>query len=199
MRGPLVYCLESTDLPKDVGMQSIALPRTVKLIPRFDRGLLDGVTVLEGKANASTNQAWGTNLYREFKPAAPRPVDVKLIPYYAWANRGKSEMTVWLPLGADATGRTGTGKPREANAAISPERRTRRKATSPTGWRIGDARDPARRYLESGVPGVLRGRSAIWGGGGAGLPAAGGVARCRGMGVRKRSLSGPPGPPGRAG
>jgi uncharacterized protein len=99
MRGPLVYCLESTDLPKDIGLQSVALPRTVKLTPRFDRGLLGGVAVLEGKAEATTEPVWGGGLYREFKPAAPRPVEVKLIPYYAWANRGKSEMTVWMPLG----------------------------------------------------------------------------------------------------
>jgi DUF1680 family protein len=24
-------------------------------------------------------------------------VSLRLIPYYAWANRGKSEMTVWMP------------------------------------------------------------------------------------------------------
>src|SRR5581483_7912863 len=43
MRGPLVYCLESTDLPKGVGVQSVALPRDVTLTPRFDRNLLGGV------------------------------------------------------------------------------------------------------------------------------------------------------------
>jgi DUF1680 family protein len=25
-------------------------------------------------------------------------VDIRLIPYYAWGNRGKGEMTVWMPL-----------------------------------------------------------------------------------------------------
>jgi len=28
-----------------------------------------------------------------------RTVSLKLIPYYAWGNRGASEMTVWLPRG----------------------------------------------------------------------------------------------------
>jgi DUF1680 family protein len=97
--GPLVYCLESTDLPKDVGVQSVALPRDVKLTPRFDRELLGGVTVLEGKAEAAADRPWGEELYREFKPSAPKLVRVKLIPYCAWANRGKSEMTAWMPLG----------------------------------------------------------------------------------------------------
>lgn len=98
-RGPLVYCLESNDLPKGVGVQTVALPRDVKLTPRFDRDLLGGVVVLEGKAEAATGAAWGDELYREFKPVTPRTIDVKLIPYYAWGNRGKSEMTVWMPLG----------------------------------------------------------------------------------------------------
>jgi DUF1680 family protein len=87
------------DLPRGVGVQAVALPRDVKLVPRFDRDLLGGVAVLEGKADASAEPAWGGALYREFKPAAPRVIDVKLIPYYAWGNRGRSEMTVWMPLG----------------------------------------------------------------------------------------------------
>src|SRR5262249_53030707 len=99
MRGPLVYCLESTDLPEGVGVLAVAIPRDVKFIPRFDRELLGGVTVLEGKADAATGAAWGNELDRGFKPSASRSVDIRLIPYYAWANRGKSEMTVWMPLG----------------------------------------------------------------------------------------------------
>ena len=27
-----------------------------------------------------------------------KPVHIRLIPYYAWGNRGKAEMTVWMPL-----------------------------------------------------------------------------------------------------
>jgi DUF1680 family protein len=99
MRGPLVYCLESTDLPKGVGVQAVAMPRDVKLAPRFDRDLLGGVVALKGQAEAAAGAAWGDELYREFRPAAPRAVGIKLIPYCAWANRGKSEMTVWMPLG----------------------------------------------------------------------------------------------------
>ncbi len=99
MYGPLVYCLESTDLPKGVRLQSIALPRAVTFTPRHDKELLGGVTVLEAKTEATVDQPWGDELYRELKPSLPRLVGIKLIPYYAWANRGKSEMTVWIPLG----------------------------------------------------------------------------------------------------
>jgi DUF1680 family protein len=99
VRGPLVYCLESPDLPAGVSVQSLALPRNVTLTPRFDKGLLGGVVVLGTKAEAAADRPWTGELYREFKPSAPRPIEMRLIPYYAWANRGSSEMTVWMPLG----------------------------------------------------------------------------------------------------
>ena len=99
MRGPLVYCLESTDLPRGAGVLAVAVPRGARFTPRFERGLLGGVTVLEGRAEAAAERPWGNELYRELRPAASRPVDVRLIPYFAWGNRGKSEMTVWVPLG----------------------------------------------------------------------------------------------------
>jgi DUF1680 family protein len=30
----------------------------------------------------------------------PRPISIKLVPYFAWGNRGDTEMTVWLPVRA---------------------------------------------------------------------------------------------------
>ncbi|WP_235908358.1 aceric acid hydrolase [Roseiconus nitratireducens] len=96
-RGPLVYCLESSDLPHDVNIQDVAIPYDASFTPRFDKSLLGGVTVLEGKAEVVDAKPWGEELYRPFKPRESKEIDVKLIPYFAWANRGKSEMTVWCP------------------------------------------------------------------------------------------------------
>jgi DUF1680 family protein len=98
-RGPIVYCLESSDLPKGVTVSTVAVPRSAAFEPRHDAKLLGGVTVLEGKAEAVVEPTWDGQLYRELQPAAAKTLDVKLIPYYAWGNRGRSEMTVWLPLG----------------------------------------------------------------------------------------------------
>lgn len=36
---------------------------------------------------------------RGWHAAVPKAADLRLIPYYAWANRGKTETTVWMPLG----------------------------------------------------------------------------------------------------
>jgi DUF1680 family protein len=97
-RGPLVYCLESPDLPRGVKVQDILVPAKIRLTPRFEARLLGGVTVLEGKALAVAEAPWSRELYRELAPAAPKSIKLKLIPYHAWGNRGASEMSVWLPL-----------------------------------------------------------------------------------------------------
>ncbi len=98
-RGPIVYCLESTDLPDGVKVSDIVIPLNIKLQPRFDGDLLGGITVLEGKAEVFEGADWSNQLYRQLMLEKPKKVAVGLIPYYAWANRGISEMTVWLPLG----------------------------------------------------------------------------------------------------
>lgn len=97
-RGPLVYCLESVDLPKDVGITEVVIPQDIELTPRFDKHLLSGVTVLEGEAEIIAEEDWSNQLYRRLSPQKPRKERIRLIPYYAWSNRGVSDMTVWLPL-----------------------------------------------------------------------------------------------------
>ena len=97
-RGPLVYCLESPDMPPGVKISDVLIPADIKLTARFDRRLLDGIVVLEGKALARPKENWEGKLYREFQPSELKPVNVKLIPYSVWQNRGASEMSVWLPL-----------------------------------------------------------------------------------------------------
>ena len=97
-RGPVVYCLESTDLPADISLASVRVPSDVQWQPRFDPDLLQGVAVLEATLVARNTGDWQGQLYREFKQPEATPIAATLIPYYAWANRGPSEMTVWLPL-----------------------------------------------------------------------------------------------------
>lgn len=36
--------------------------------------------------------------YRPVSPKKPAQIDLRLIPCYAWGNRGKTEMSVWLPV-----------------------------------------------------------------------------------------------------
>ena len=98
LRGPLVYCLESPDLPAGIHINDVAIPAGVKLIARHDAQLLNGVTVLEGQARLVRSGEWAGLLYRTLQPQKSETVNLRLIPYYAWANRGVSEMTVWMPV-----------------------------------------------------------------------------------------------------
>ncbi len=79
MRGPLVYCVEAADQP-DVNLTNLVLPRGAEMTAKHRTDLLGGVTTLTGEALAD-----GKN-----------PIKVTAIPYYAWQNRKKGAMTVWI-------------------------------------------------------------------------------------------------------
>ena len=98
MRGPIVYCLESTDLPEDVNIADVAINPYGQWTPEHEPDLLGGITVLTGDAIVSPAQDWTGRLYRRMDLSKPKRIRVPLIPYYAWANRGQSQMAVWLPI-----------------------------------------------------------------------------------------------------
>jgi DUF1680 family protein len=97
-RGPVVYCLESVDLPEDISIFDIALPCDIELSPNKEQLGESIITSLTGEALLIPNNGWDGILYREISKAKPEKISVKLIPYYAWGNRGHTDMTVWLPL-----------------------------------------------------------------------------------------------------
>ncbi len=86
-RGPIVFCAEWPDNPGGK-VRNLLLPDDELLAARFEPTLLNGVETITGKAFSVTRDADG------------RPVKTeqafKVIPYFAWANRGKGEMEVWL-------------------------------------------------------------------------------------------------------
>jgi DUF1680 family protein len=100
MRGPVVYCLESIDLPAGVRPIDVALTRDSEFMVAMGEGPLAGIVQLAGTGLLREGEpAWRGQLYQELGSVASRPIPVKLTPYYAWDNRGKSEMTVWLDRG----------------------------------------------------------------------------------------------------
>ena len=103
MRGPIVYCLESPDLPEGVGVDDVAIVADTRWTPQRDKDLLGGAAVLDGEARVTQSADWNDRLYQRWKPADEKRILVTLIPYYAWANRGVSQMTVWLPVGNEPT------------------------------------------------------------------------------------------------
>lgn len=95
-KGPIVYCLESADMLQQ-NIFDIAIPTDIKLQQQamtIDGGNIMALTGLAKKIPAAN---WNNTLYKEVRKNL-QPVNIKLIPYYAWANRGKTDMTVWMPL-----------------------------------------------------------------------------------------------------
>src|SRR6266581_4363933 len=92
-RGPLVYCLEAVD--HTVPLHRIILPRTEDLASHFEPGVLGGIVVITGSAQAAGDTDWEGMLYRSW-PATAHPCAITAIPYYAWDNRTPGGMRVWL-------------------------------------------------------------------------------------------------------
>jgi len=77
----------------------VCIPRNIELASQHDPDLLAGVTVLEGTAQRMPQGDWAHCLYKPLPTATLQSIPLRLIPYYAWANRGVGEMTVWMSVG----------------------------------------------------------------------------------------------------
>jgi len=73
-RGPLVYCAEAVDNPN---FTDWFISDDAKIVTHYNPSLLGGVVVLDVHN--------------------PSGEMVRMIPYYAWANRTAGKMEVWLP------------------------------------------------------------------------------------------------------
>ena len=95
MRGPLVYCLESADL-KGSGVFNVSVPVSAAFTTADIQLSGSRVRVLE-TTGRSTGASWSGGLYRPVQ-RSEQSVPLRFIPYFAWANRGMGDMSVWLPL-----------------------------------------------------------------------------------------------------
>jgi DUF1680 family protein len=84
-RGPVMYCAEWKDNTGSVS--NLIIPANAQFTPVNKPDLLNGVTVLKGEAVEKSTTS-----------AVSKKVEFTAIPYYSWANRGKGEMEVWLPV-----------------------------------------------------------------------------------------------------
>jgi hypothetical protein len=78
-RGPIVYCAEWPDNPNGKVLD-LTLQDNEALNAQFEPQLLNGVEIIKGRALNGDKQEQ----------------DFTAIPYFAWANRGPGEMTVWM-------------------------------------------------------------------------------------------------------
>jgi uncharacterized protein len=87
-RGPVVYCAEWPDNPNG-RVRNLMIPDETKLAAEYKPDLLNGVVAVKGTAIGLTYDSQGK--------VVRTPQDFMAIPYYAWANRGRGQMLVWIP------------------------------------------------------------------------------------------------------
>jgi hypothetical protein len=103
-RGPLVYCMEQIDQGEGVALKDVTLDVDEKggsrFQEKFDKDLLGGVLVLShsGALYEESSDRSGLYFSHNAPPRKSRPVQLTLIPYYAWANRAQTPMQVWTPM-----------------------------------------------------------------------------------------------------
>lgn len=95
-RGPVVYCLESPDLPPGIRVSEVAVSASGKFKPVPVTIAGSRMLALEGRAFYLPGML-KNQLYKEINIQKVPGIKIRMIPYYGWENRGKSEMSVWLP------------------------------------------------------------------------------------------------------
>lgn len=93
-RGPIIYCAEGVDNGTDLSALILPDDGRITVLP-YEPALLNGVIPLlaEGCREKPGEELYGNVLLEKEKTS------IRLIPYYAWANRGLNEMKVWLRRG----------------------------------------------------------------------------------------------------
>ena len=102
-RGPLVYCIEGMDADAET-LDELLIPSDIRLTP--EKFLVGGrmVTSLKGRFfkrktcdDQGKHYRWDS-LYQNYNYVGYEEIPVRLIPYFAWDNRGMDEMRVWIPV-----------------------------------------------------------------------------------------------------
>tara|TARA_B110000037_G_scaffold43529_1_gene53562 strand:+ start:4882 stop:7266 length:2385 start_codon:yes stop_codon:yes gene_type:complete len=89
-RGPVVYCIEGQD-NKDGRVNNIMIPKEAEFELEFREDLFDGTLAL-----VTSGYSYKEQQNKEKIKSSKQKITA--IPYYLWANRGPSEMAVWIPF-----------------------------------------------------------------------------------------------------
>lgn len=111
-RGPLVYCLEEMDIDgnqnmipgsgktpsvSSVDIDNIVLPMDINFSVVDMEIAGSRMKALEGTAKYVEEPDWKGTLYREVS-RKERDIKIRLIPHYAYGNRGLQDFTIFMPL-----------------------------------------------------------------------------------------------------
>lgn len=94
MRGPIVYCAEEADNGKNLHLYQIDPLQPVQNDEIEIEGQKYPSLCVAARKKIRTETAG--QLYTKYEKAEYEQVQLRMIPYFAWANRGENEMAVWF-------------------------------------------------------------------------------------------------------
>lgn len=106
-RGPVCYCLEEADNGKNLHLLKVDLE---KLLDAEKGSVNQGAVAVEKTHELGHEmcmlkipglrraEVQNTVLYNDYVPGRESETTLKLVPYYAWNNRGEGEMQVWTAV-----------------------------------------------------------------------------------------------------
>ncbi|WP_299602852.1 beta-L-arabinofuranosidase domain-containing protein [uncultured Aquimarina sp.] len=95
-RGPIVYCIESPDLPENTSILDVYIKGSEDFKANHREDFLGGVTTIEGEILIRSDKS--NDIYNVVKRPDWTTYKAQLVPYFAWSNRGQAEMTVFMPV-----------------------------------------------------------------------------------------------------
>ncbi|WP_083631270.1 glycoside hydrolase family 127 protein [Labilibacter marinus] len=96
-RGPIVYCMESADLPEGAKIMDVYLNGDAEMKAVFKKDLLAGVTAIEAEVKIRKDNNT-EKMYKAVKKPEFETIKTQFVPYFSWSNRGKGEMSVFVPV-----------------------------------------------------------------------------------------------------
>ncbi|SEL40196.1 glycoside hydrolase family 127 protein [Paenibacillus sp. OK003] len=94
-RGPFIYCVEEVDNGNHLHLVRLNVKQEYEYT--FHPELLGGIgTIFAEVEKRNIEPEWENVLYASRAPETYNTIQLRLIPYYCWANRDSGEMRVWL-------------------------------------------------------------------------------------------------------
>jgi hypothetical protein len=96
-RGPIIYCMENPDADVET-LDDILLLSDAEFYATDYEILGKKLVALETKAAYLRKKQDRRALYQPLKIEGIDIIPVRMIPYFAWDNRGYGEMRIWMPI-----------------------------------------------------------------------------------------------------
>lgn len=95
-RGPIVYCIESPDLPEGTSILDVYIAGNTQFEAEHRSDFLEGITVVNGQIFIRKDHH--EDMYRFVQKPKFETYSGTFVPYFSWSNRGTAEMTVFAPV-----------------------------------------------------------------------------------------------------